>query len=757
VTDQPPPPALVEALAGRYGFERELGRGGMASVFLARDERHDRHVAVKVLRSGLAPAFGVDRFLREIRIAAKLVHPHILPVLDSGEAGGEVFFVMPYVAGESLRDRLRRESELPIGDALRIAREVADALGFAHAQGIVHRDIKPENILLEAGHAVVADFGIALALRGGGSEGLTETGIVLGTPAYMSPEQAVGSASVDGRSDVYSLACVLFEMLAGEPPFGVGAASRLIERRATVPAPSVAEARPAVPRHVDQAIATALERVPADRHGSALEFAASLSADTPARESSAPTAIAVLPFANMSPEPEDEYFSDGITEEIINAVGGLPGIRVTARTSAFQFKSRDLAVQDIARKLGVDRVLEGSVRRSGRRVRVSAQLVNAADGYQLWSERFDRDLEDVFAIQDEIAAAIATRLAHEVADGATAPRQAGSTAMARPDPVAYDAYLRGRYHRRQMFSRLDAMDRAEASYREAIEAAPSFAPAWSGLAELQVVLGIGFATRPSHGLMTEAKAAAERALSLDAGLAEAQLARALVAMYHDWDYPAARAGLDRALAINPSFVDAHFWSEFYATYVERDVDKAVAANRRASELDPLDLNVSSRLVQVLLLFDRLDEAIARGRRILAVDPDHMVTHLMLADGAMRLGDFAGAVASADRAIALSGRAVAAVGVAGTVFALAGKPERARALVDELTARAREGYVFPFWRAVVHAALGDTDLAFELLAEAKRDRDPNLLYLSATPQRIVWRSDPRFAGVLRDIGLGHLTA
>ncbi len=702
---------LNTALRDRYTVERELGRGGMAVVLLAQDRRTNRAVALKVLRPELAAALGVERFLREIEIAAQLTHPNILALYDCGEADSILYYTMPYVTGETLRDRLQREKQLAIDESVGITQEVADALAHAHSLGVVHRDIKPENVLFQAGHAVVADFGIARAVSAAGGERLTETGLAIGTPAYMSPEQATGDRDVDPRSDIYSLGCMLYEMLAGDPPFSASTAQAMLARKSIEQVPAISTVRDTVPRHLEKAIAIALARVPADRYATALDFSAALTRDSGTTVGAAErSAIAVLPFANMSADPENEYFSDGITEEVINAVAGIPDLRVTARTSAFQFKGKEYDIREIGRKLNVGSVLEGSVRKAGNKVRVTAQLIDVADGYHLWSERFDRDLEDVFAIQDEISLAIADRLKSEFAPAA--PKATTQAPETSPDPAAYDAYLRGRYHRQRMFGGGDAIDKTAASYREAIERDPSFALAYSALAELHVVLAIGFATQPSRELMPEAKQAAEKALSLNPDLAEAQLARALVAMYYEWDYPAAKAGINRAVAINPSFVDAHFWEEFYYTYVERDIERAVAANQRAQALDPLDLNVSSRLAQVLLLFDRFEEAIDRLESILRIDPDHMVSYLELADAYRRNGEESKAMAAAQRAMDLSGRTAAAVGVSVTVFAFSGEIEKARALQEELTERARHDYVFPFWLAVAHAALGEMDQAFE---------------------------------------------
>jgi serine/threonine protein kinase len=415
VPESPVPDPLAPlraALADRYTIGRELGHGGMGIVLLAQDGKHHRQVAIKVLKPDLAAALGRERFLREIATAAGLNHPHILPLHDSGEAAGFLYYVIPYIEGESLRERLARERQLAIQDALQIAREVADALQYAHAHNVLHRDIKPENILLSAGHALVTDFGIARTITAGGGGQLTEVGSLVGTPAYMSPEQVDGSPHIDGRADLYSLGCVLFEMLVGEPAFKGSTLTAVIANKlsATVPSPRVS--RESVPEAVDAAVRKAMASLPADRFATAAQFAEALG--TPGPGEPAPAAvpdrsIAVLPFTNQSSDPETEYFSDGIAEEIINALAQLPGLHVAARTSSFAFKGKGLDIAEIGARLKVATVLDGSVRKAGNRVRITAQLVSVSDGYHLWSERYDSELDDVFAIQDHIAQAIASR------------------------------------------------------------------------------------------------------------------------------------------------------------------------------------------------------------------------------------------------------------------------------------------------------------------------------------------------------------
>jgi len=518
---------LSAALAGRYTIERELGRGGMAHVFLAHDLRHDRSVALKVLRPELAAALGPERFLREIALAAPLAHPHILALLDSGDADGLLYYVMPHVEGESLRARLDRESQLPLDDTLRIGQEVAGALDYAHRHQVVHRDIKPENILFQDGLAVVADFGIARALIGAGTRPLTQSGLTVGTPSYMSPEQAAGDAQVDGRSDVYSLGCVLYEMLAGEPPYTGATAQAIIAKRFSEPVPHIRTLRD-VPEPVERAITRALARVPADRFATAADFAAALvsaPAMPPAR-TAPPQSIAVLPFTNLSPDPENEYFSDGMTEEVINALAQLGDLHVAARTSSFAFKGKRGDLRTIGDRLGVRTLLEGSVRRAGDRLRVTAQLTNAADGYQLWSERYDRGMDDIFAVQDEIARAIVARLRVTLARPEAPLVRPGTD-----DLEAYDLYLKGRYF---WARRGEGLQKAIDCFERAIAADPGFAAPYAGLADTYCILGV-YGYMPSTTVQERTRDAAERALALDDRLAEAHYSVGFYEWTFGWD------------------------------------------------------------------------------------------------------------------------------------------------------------------------------------------------------------------------------
>ena len=400
---------LKSALADRYSIEHELGCGGMAVVYLARDLRHDRSIALKVLRPELAESLGPDRFLREVEVTAKLTHPHILTLIDSGEADGFLYYVMPYIEGETLRERMNREGQLPLDAALQITKEVAAALSYAHSHDVIHRDIKPENVLLSAGEAVVADFGIARAITEAGGEHLTETGISIGTPSYMSPEQASGAQKLDGRSDVYSLGCVLYEMLAGEPPYTGPTAQAVLAKKLSEATPRVSVVRERVPQSIEAAIEQALAKTPADRFASAARFAEALGGEPVVSEHER-RALLVLPFENLSPDPDNEYFVDGLTEELITDLSQISGLRVVSRTSTMTYKGARKSIQAIAREMGVQYALEGTVRKAGMSLRITAQLIDTACDGHAWARKFSGTLDDVFDIQEKVSREIVEAL-----------------------------------------------------------------------------------------------------------------------------------------------------------------------------------------------------------------------------------------------------------------------------------------------------------------------------------------------------------
>jgi serine/threonine protein kinase/tetratricopeptide (TPR) repeat protein len=688
------------SLADRYAIERELGRGGMATVYLARDLRHDRPVALKVLLPELASSLGPDRFLREIKLAARLQHPHILTVLDSGESGGgQLWFTMPYVEGESLRDRLKRERQLPLDDALRMTREAAQALEYAHQHGVVHRDIKPENLLLTRdGSTLVADFGIARAVDGGGDR-LTQTGMSIGTPAYMSPEQAAGDPRLDPRTDIYSLGCVLYEMLAGEPPFTGTTVQALMAKRMSGDVPRVRQARPSVPEFVERAIVRALAPVAADRFPSAAEFARALApastmatpgtppsgtAASATRVSAAESAprrrrlplalatmglgfavglgvlfawrhshggetpsggagarrVAVLPFENLG-SAQDEYFADGVTDAVRGKLTGLPGLEVIASNSSSEYKKTSKTPQQIAQELGVQYLVVGKVRweknAGGQsRVQVSPELIQASNGTARWQQPFDAAITDVFQVQADIAGQVAEAL--NVALGA-GERQALAEKPTR-NLAAYDAYLKGQ----EVSLRLGDADvgklrQAMGFYEQAVALDSGFVAAWAQLSRAHGIVFYNGSTTAGDGQAS--LAAAQRAEAVGPDAPETHLALGDYYNFVATDFARAleqySAGLKRAPANAELLASAAIAEQSLGR-----TDSALVLFHRAATLDPRSAITTRRLARVLLWLRRYPEAREVSERGLTLAPGNLSILQNLAMVSLGQGDLAGA-------------------------------------------------------------------------------------------------------------------
>jgi len=680
------PLALAEALRDRYTIEREVGRGGMATVYLAHDLRHDRPVALKVLHPDLAATLGPERFQREIRTTARLQHPHILPVLDSGEAAAQLWYTMPYVEGESLRDRLRRESQLPLDDALQITREVADALSYAHSQGIVHRDIKPGNILLSRGHALVADFGIARALQVADTEQLTATGMAVGTPAYMSPEQAGGTSSVDGRSDLYSLGCVLYEMLTGEVPYTASTPQAVIGKRVIEPLPRVRTLRQSVPESVEQAINRALAVAPADRFPTAAEFARAitqplLTRDTttasawqrmavrgwrlrglatlalgivlvggvllawlrarPEPGAAGPKRLAVLPFENLG-QRDDDYFADGVTNEVRGKLAALPGLEVIARTSSVQYKQTTKSPQQIGRELGVQYLLTGTVRwekakPSGgtSRVRVSPELIQVTTASTKWQAPFEAPLTDVFQVQGQIAGRVAEALGLALG--------AGEQERIRERPTgnlaAYDAFLRGEQAADGLAS-LDqaALRRARDYYQRAVTLDSSFALAWAQLSRAYSFL---YWSATDSAAAMAAQRAAERSLTLAPKGADGYLALGNYYEMVRYDAPRALEQYTKGRQLAPKDARLLAWAG-WGEFLLRRVDEGIAHMREAEVLDPRRVEIAHSLTWPLLTRRRYAEALSTAERARALAPSNLWVIVTLISAHLAQGDLAGA-------------------------------------------------------------------------------------------------------------------
>jgi eukaryotic-like serine/threonine-protein kinase len=784
-----PPARLRDAMAERYPLERAIGRGGMATVYLARDVKHQRPVAVKVLHPELAAGLGTERFLREIRIEAGLQHPHILPLHDSGESDGFLYYVMPYVEGESLRDRLTREGRLSLDDTLRLAGDVAGALAYAHERGVVHRDIKPENILLTGGHALVADFGIAKAVEAAGDSRLTETGWGMGTPAYMSPEQIVGDA-VDGRSDVYGLGCVVYEMLAGHPPFPAATARAVFARHQLDPPAPIGAERADVPERVEQALLRALAKEPFNRFSTTAELLDALRGSGPRGATATvsrlphpellarfpwvkrlhtrlvplalvlgaggyflalkagliPTAaglaasVAVLPIKDLGSDTSQAYVSEGLTDELINDLAQVRGLRVISRRTMQVYGKDGKTPREIARELGVDAIVTAALQRRGDSVLLTAHLISNRIGTAQWERSYQGSRADLLGFERDIAGDVSSRLL-------------GSRPISMPpdtrtrNAAATDAYIRGRYwwNKRGQANLLRAIQ----LFGQALDADPTFAAAYSATGDAYVQLGYGSYLEPNDAF-PKAEAAAQKALQLDTTLAEPHATLGFVKLYYEWDWPAADREFQLALARNPSYATAHEWYGLYLAAMGR-FDEAVAQERSAQTLDPLSVGVASTSGWVMHYSGRQDEAERTLRTALRMDSGFPLAHLYLGRVLQAKGQLDGAVAQYQTAGPLRLWVPTIAGL-GNIYALDGKLAEARDQLLRLDSLSKTQYVTAYAIALIHSALGQPDSAFAWLDRAVQERTHWLVWLNRDLRWTPLRGDPRFASLVRRVGL-----
>jgi eukaryotic-like serine/threonine-protein kinase len=734
---------LASALTGRYTIVRELGRGGMATVYLADDLKHHRRVAIKVLRAEVGTLLGSDRFTREVRTAAALNHPHILPLHDSGDAGGFLYCVMPYVAGESLRQRIAREGRLSVDEAIRLVRQAAAALHHAHARGVIHRDVKPENILLHEGEAMVADFGIAIAVGGSEGERLTGTGLIVGTPEYMSPEQAAGERTLDARSDVYSLACVLYELLAGGPPHAGSSPRQVIARRFSEPAPRVRQVRPEVPAAIEQALLRALAPAPADRFSSAAEFAEALAGVTAPRVGL--PSVAVLPFANLSADPDNEFFADGITEDVIAQLAKIRSLRVISRGSVMALKHRDRTLREIGATLDVETVLEGSVRRAGDRVRIVAQLVDAATERHLWAETYDRRLTDIFAIQTDVALQIAGALQAELSPDERTRIRREPTSNVR----AYQLYLQGRH----WYSRYsdESTRKALEYFGEAIAADPGFALAHSAIGSTYAELAAGTGDGPwrPDEAYHEGVRAAQAALALDPDLGEAHAVLGLLKMVHDFDWDGAEVEFKLALQLSPGAADVYDHYGWFCAARER-FDEAIALVQQAQQLDPLFHRAD--LAATLLRAGRHEEGLQAALVCVEFDPEYGRGRSTLGWAYIKNGMPDQGIAELEQAVRLVPGNTMYLGQLGEAYGLTGKTEEAHAVLARLQQMSRERYVLPYHMAYVYTGLGEHEAAIEYLERAYVERAGSVYAVKGSFLFTPLRGHPRFQALLAKLNL-----
>ncbi len=756
---------LQAALAGRYRIESEIGRGGMATVFLAEDLKHNRKVAIKVLHPELAASLGTDRFLREIEIAAGLDHPHILALHDSGEADGLLFHVMPYVEGESLRERLEREGPLPIDQALSVAAEIADGLDYAHRQGVVHRDIKPGNILLSAGHARIADFGVARAVGVASAGDATATGLAVGTPKYMSPEQAVGAAEIDGRADIYALGCVLYEMLAGDAPYDGPTPQAILAKKSSDSTPGLRTRRKSVPPDLEGVIAKAMAPLAADRYATARDLEQALAAPEtaeklrPRRDSATRArsvagallvAAAVLaawwvfgrgtpleaagpyPLAVLVPENltgEEEYFVAGQHQALIDQLAAISGLRVISRRSVIGFEDSEMTIPEIAEQLGVRGVVASSLTRDGDTVRIQLQLIEAMPAEDLvWSGSFDDDLTGLYSMYREAARSIAGG-----ADVGLTPAEESRLTGDRPiDPETYEAYLRGMHHLQKRTP--EGIQKGLAYLHEATDRNPADAMSWAGLALGYATVGHGPSAPP--GVWQKARAAAERAVRLDSMLAEGWAALADVRTYYEWDWAGAEAAFRRANELNPNLAMNHYHYAWYLLLMNR-YEEAKVEHELAHELDPLTPFQSATLGWLYAYNGETGKAIELAEQTLELNPDGSFGLLVLGWSLAMEGRFEEAIATHERLAEMYPVWRSRLGV---TYALAGRTEDARRIAAELEAQEQDPFG-ALGMAELYAALEENDDAFRWLA----NEPPHawLPWAAVDPMRLMPRDDPRF--------------
>ena len=741
-----------------YDVAEKLGEGGMGVVYKALDRRLDRPVAIKILPSELAANLQRKRrFMNEARAASALSHPNIVTIYDIASEQGADYLVMEYIDGPTLADVLESGALKP-SRALLYAIQMADALAKAHAAGIIHRDLKPANVMLTRDDVVkVMDFGLAKLTERSASASAssapdgptltfaTEAGLVMGTLSYMAPEQAEGR-TVDARTDIYSFGAVLYEMLTGRRAF-----SGVLRREP----PPVTEFAPEVPGALEQIVIRTMRADPDRRFQSMADLKSALEQAREDISSGAMTqtvseapSIAVLPFANLSPDPDNEYFSDGLAEEIINALTRIPGLRVIARTSAFSFKGEKQDLRAIGERLRVRTVLEGSVRKAGSRIRVSVQLIDVADESHLWSERYDRDLTDIFAIQDDIGNAIVEGLKRRFSSCLGPDCAADHAERPIGNMEAYNLCLRGAYLSAKLTP--EGLTQGRECYEKALAIDPNCALAYQGLSSYYCQAAM-FGLAPPREAFLEVRKKAQKALELDESLPEAHSCLGTVLGFLDLDWQGAEREFRRAIELNPQGTVARWqYAANYLRVVGR-LEEATVEIQRIVEMDPLSVLHVVNLGWMFYERRMFDRAIEQYRRAIEIDPTHYMAYWMMSGALYVQGKMEECLASIQKAVMLSSRVPWALGYLSLTLARLGRVDEARAVLAELTERRKTGYITPMSFAICHVGLGEIDEAFRCLEQCFEERDPTLFYMRE-PTLAPIHADPRFRALLRKLNL-----
>ncbi len=730
--------------AGRYQIIEELGKGGMGKVYKAHDTEIKEKVALKLLKPEIAAdEKTIERFRNEIRLARKIVHKNVGRMYHLAKHEGSHYIVMEYVSGEDLKSFIRRARQLTAGTAISIAKQVCEGLAEAHKLGTVHRDLKPQNIMIDKdGNARIMDFGIARSLK---KKGITGSGIMIGTPEYMSPEQ-VEVKDVDQRSDIYSLGVILYEMVTGRVPFeGETPLSVAMKHKSEKPK-DPREFNAQVPSDLSNVILKCMEKDKEKRFQSAGEVRSELSKIEEAKPEAVKipelkNSIAVLPFKNMSADPEQEYFCDGLAEELINALTQIKDLRVVARTSAFSFKGKDLDIREIGRKLDVETILEGSVRKAGNRLRITAQLINVVDGYHLWSERFDRELADVFAIQDEISLAITDTMKLKL----LGEEKERMVKRYTEDLEAYNLYLKGLYFRRMLSA--DRVNKGIEYFNMAIKKDPDYAQAYAGLAYAFMVL-TWYAAVPPEENYQKAKQAALKALELDDQLAEAHESLATVSGYLEGNWESAKKEIKRAIELNPGYAWGYFHLAVILSYQARH-NESIKEMQKALELDPLNVGFNRNLGAVYSRSGQLENAIETLQRTIEMDPTFPVTHLYLGYAYMQKSMYEEALAQMQKETLPKAMLDPQIGI---VYALMGRREEALQILNKYIGQSNKEFIHHYGLACLYFALEENNLGFQWLEKAYEAHDPWIVSIKTDFLLDSVRADPRFRALLKKMNL-----
>ncbi|HEY0657582.1 MAG TPA: protein kinase, partial [Pyrinomonadaceae bacterium] len=770
-----------------YRIARKLGSGGMGEVYLAEDKRLDRSIALKILPADLAAdPERMRRFVLEAKATSALNHPNIITIYEIDAEGETRFIAAEYIEGETLRERLKA-NRFSVDDCLEVAVQITSALQAAHHVNIVHRDIKPENIMIRPdGLVKILDFGIAKltekraaidAEAATRQQAQTALGMIIGTAAYMSPEQAQGKA-VDARSDIFSFGVVLYEMLSGKQPFEGENAIDVIGRILHKEPISLNQLLPEIPAELERIINKALCKDCPERYQTAkdllvdlkelkqeldfqskLKRAAQTSKETAAQtqiikagtgensrttsETTYANSIAVLPFSNMSADAENEYFCDGLAEELLNALAKIDDLKVAARTSAFSFKGKNVNTGEIANALNVKTILEGSVRKSGNRLRITVQLVNASDGYHLWSERYDREMKGIFDLQDEITLAVVDALKVKLfGDEKEAVLKRGTN-----NTEAYEFYLKGRFHWNKRTG--DNLKKAIELFQQAVEKDPNYALAYVGLADSYLIIG-SYAGTPASEVLPQARAAATRALEIDDQLAEARASMAHV-YWRSLEWERAEAEFKHAISLNPNYATAH---QFYSEYLRalRRFDEQLREIKLAQEIEPLSHIIGTFVGAAFHNLGETDAAINEWKRVIELEPNFSLTHFFLANAYVTQKRYEEAINEAQKAVNLSGRGNLPLGGLGYAYAMSGRRSEALAVIKELEEKHARREATGFDLAHVYSGLKDNDKAVNWLEKDFETGNTSLLiYIAYNPLYPQLGEDPRYQDLLRRMG------